>query len=427
MTSKRNRSLLRNPAVGFLAGRMRPGGRSAGGRDRVQRLIRLSVPALALSAAVMLCTVSVLTGFKVETKRLLSALTGDVVLSEYGKPFNDLTAQVEAPPEMIRELAALPGVQEVRTVLQSAALVKTDSDYTAVLAFGYRTHWQRRLFAHLLTSGSLPYFSEQDTLYNPILLPQSVGQKLGLRPGDKAHVYFTDQGRMLLRSFTVAGLLALPAANQPIAFVPQNVLRTVQGMPAGHYARLELMLREEASAAQVADEVVQLLTNSPYVEHQTLGCNTAAELNAGIYDWLNMLDSNAYILLALMGLVAAFTIINCLLILILDRTATIGLLKALGMRNASVMELFLRLSLYLIVRGLIPGNIIALGLCLLQYRFRFIPLDPGTYTLSFVPVWVSPWQWIAVNLAIILLCLMLLLLPVRIVSKISPVRSLKFD
>lgn len=395
--------------------------------NKIAALVRLAIPTVALSVVVMLITVSVIGGFKNGVRGLVSALTGDVVLSEYGKMYNDAQSSIEVPPKMLADLKQLPDVAQIRTVLQDAAIIKADSDYYGVGVMGVEAPWQRNQFLSIQTAGTLPFFSDQDTVPNPIVIPQDIADKLQLKLGDRVLLYFHSSKRVVLRSFVLTSMLSLPSTTQPIVYIPQSTLRRVQQQSPHHYARLELFLHNPADAPRVAEKVVKLLEKSPYVETQSLGINTAFELNPNIFEWIRMLDSNAVILLGLMALVCAFTIINCLLILILDRTYTIGVLQALGMPNRELMKLFLVIATRIIIKGIIPGNLIAWLLCFVQKKWHVLTLDPSTYYLSFVPVEIVPMHWLAVNIGVVILCLLLMLVPVLIISQITPMRAMKFD
>lgn len=408
----------------FLSGRMRPYKRTEA--SKVHSLIRLAIPAIALSVAVMLITVSVVSGFKGGVRNLIRVVGGDIVLNEFGKVFNDVENRLKAPYGMISAIEQLPRVSGVRTVVQSAGIVKTEDSYQGVSIIGLQTPWQRESFSALLQEGALPYFSSQDTVSNPIVLPASLAQSLSLKIGDRVNLYILSP-QIKLRTFTLTGLLDLSGTTQPLALVPQSTLRKVLCLSPDVYSRLEIFSQEEDNVEAAVESITTLLRDSRYVKNQTIGLNTAKELHVNVYDWIAMLDSNAIILLSLMGLVCSFTLINCLLILILDRTYTIATLKALGMKDGAVMKLFIVISTQIIGTGLLWGNFLAFILCFLQQQFHLLRLDSAIYYLAYVPVEINPIHWLSVNLGAFTLCMLMLLLPVGIIAHITPSKSIKFE
>lgn len=420
--TQRNKRLPLWPTIAFLSERMHPTRKQPS--SKVHTLIRLAIPAIALSVAVMLLTVSVISGFKGGVRQLVRVMGGDIILNQYGKTYNDIESHVQVPPSMLSELKGYSGIEGVRTVLQSAGIVKTDSAYRGVSVVGFDTHWQRELYQPLLVEGQLPFFSEQDTIPNPVLLPASMARNLQIKVGDKVKIYIVTPD-IKLRAFTVCGLLELDASAQPMVLVPQTSLRKALRLQPDYYSRIELFVRRGNAPEETADKLTDFLSQSNYVQTQTLGILTASEVNVNVYDWIGMLDSNATTLLVLMGLVCAFTLINCLLILILDRIYTIGTLKALGMNNHGVTLLFLTLSMHIILLGLFWGNLLALLVAWIQKNYHLLPLDPTTYYLSYVPVELNPLHWLAVNASTFVLCMSLLLLPARIITRISPAKSIK--
>ncbi len=230
---------------------------------------------------------------------------------------------------------------------------------------------------------------------------------------------------VLLRSW---GLYSGGKIGVPIALAPADVLRRVGGFGADDAGRLLLYIDNPDDADRVLTRVFDRLSASSFVEDQRLTINTAAELNPVMLDWLSALDTNVAILLTLMGLVGGFTMIAGLVVLVMDKTQFIGTLKALGSSESSLRRIFLYLAMMLVGRGMLWGNAIALVLCLLQQHFRWVRLlDPDIYYMDYVPVQVDWLTWLMVNLGTLLLTFLMLLAPTHIISRISPVRALRFE
>ena len=278
----------------------------------------------------------------------------------------------------------------------------------------------------VLRDGYIPYFDGSDTLHNPILLPLECAEKLHLTVGDKVPIYFTG-ARTTVRTFTIAGIVDLPHIEAPIVVAPIGVMRHVAHIDEDKVTRLELFVQPKVDHLALSDRLVEQLSKSPNTGGQSLGMYTAESLMPDIFAWIEMLDANISLLLVLMLIVASFTLITGLLILILDRTRMIGLLKALGARYGSIRSLFLYLAAFVVGKGLLWGNLIAFALAGVQYFFSPIQLDPATYYLSYVPIEFDiPWV-LGINLLVFVLSMISLLLPTRIIARIRAVDTLRFN
>ena len=213
-----------------------------------------------------------------------------------------------------------------------------------------------------------------------------------------------------------------------VALASADILRRVAGFGTDDVSRLLIYASDPDETDLIVTRVFNRLSETPYVGEQRLTINTATELNPMIMDWLSALDTNVAILLTLMGLVGGFTMIAGLIVLVMDKTQFIGTLKALGCGEGSLRRIFLYLAMMLVGRGMIWGNILALILCLLQQHFRWLRLlDPDIYYMDYVPVQVDWLVWILVNLGTLLVTFLMLLAPSHIISRISPIKALRFE
>ena len=376
---------------------------------------------IALSLAVMLLTIFVGKGFRNQVHERIYLLTGHIILNEYGRNYADESASLRVTPELLSELNGIKGIAEIRQVVQSGGIIKTDSDFSAVLVMGVSSRDAYLHTSGVLRGGHIPYFDGSDTLHNPILLPLECAEKLHLSVGDKVPIYFTG-ARTTVRTFTVAGIVDLPHIEAPI-----GVMRHVAHIDKDKVTRLELFVQPKADHIALSNRLVEQLSKSPNTGGQSLGMYTAESLMPDIFAWIEMLDANISLLLVLMLIVASFTLITGLLILILDRTRMIGLLKALGARYGSIRSLFLYLAAFVVGKGLLWGNLIAFALAGVQYFFSPIQLDPATYYLSYVPIEFDiPWV-LGINLLVFVLSMISLLLPTRIITRIRAVDTLRFN
>lgn len=407
----------------FLAQRLAT--RQSAASRATSSLLRFTVLGIALSLAVMLLTIFVGKGFRNQVHERIYLLTGHIILNEYGRNYADESASLRVTPELLSELAGIKGIGEIRQVVQSGGIIKTDSDFSAVLVMGVSSRDAYLHTSSVLRGGHIPHFDGSDTLHNPILLPLECAEKLHLTVGDKVPIYFTG-ARTTVRTFTIAGIVDLPHIEAPIVVAPIGVMRHVAHIDEDKVTRLELFVQPKDHLA-LSDRLVEQLSKSPNTGGQSFGMYTAESLMPDIFAWIEMLDANISLLLVLMLIVASFTLITGLLILILDRTRMIGLLKALGARYGSIRSLFLYLAAFVVGKGLLWGNLIAFALAGVQYFFSPIQLDPGTYYLSYVPIEFDiPWV-LGINLLVFVLSMISLLLPTRIIARIRAVDTLRFN
>lgn len=390
--------------------------------NKVYALVRFAIPAIALSLAVMLLSVTIIEGFQHSVHDTVRLFTGDFVICEYGKQPTQLDNVVTLTPRMRQILTSLDEIASVRPVRSAAGMIKTDSDYIGVAVTGAEGKKPFDFLAPLLYEGSLQI---PDSVANPIVLPRIIARRMELKVGDKVRLYFIND-RIAVRAFTLIGTLELTNTAQPVAYTTNEVLGRVHHWQDDQYSRIELLTTDRADQFALSDTLIKQLSATGVTE-QALGIYSGAQINAGIYQWIDSLNPNVQILLILMGLVAAFTMINALLIIILDMTRTIGVLKALGMRQRSIAGMTLAVATRIVLWGMLWGNLLAALIVRTQQQWHWMTLDPNIYYISYVSMIVRPIDWLLINAATLLLCLLLMLLPARIISRITPANSLRFE
>lgn len=395
--------------------------------SRAKRLIRFAIPAIALSLCVMLLSVTVITGFKSTIRNLISLVGGDVVISEYQKSYSDPDARVYFSERSLQEIEKLPGVESIRPVIQSAGIIKTDSSFFGVGVVGWDRRHNADRFAPILVEGAMPSFAQEPSLQEPsVVISSHLAQQMGVKVGEKIRLYLTNP-KISVRVFRLAATIETGKSDQPMVYIPMSTLRKTMHWPEDCYSRIELFTSSNHSPEEVADLMVNHLKKNNEAAYQHLGIVTAKELHTDLYLWIDMLDSNVLVLLVLMAVVCLFTLINCLLILILDRTQSIGILKALGSRNSLIEGVFITMASRIIVQGVLWGNLAAALLSAYQYFTHSIRLDAATYYVSYVPIRVVGSQWFWVNAVTILLSLVVLVLPARIIARIQPTQAMRFE
>ena len=329
---------------------------------------------------------------------------------------------------MVGVLKAIPGVKHVQRFAVKEGILKTDNDFLGVVLKGVGHDFDSTFIHQNMVEGSIPHFSDS-VASNSILVSKLMADKLRLKVGQRIYAYFIDYNGVRTRRFSVAGIYQTNLKKYDETMVYTDICTVVRlnGWEQDQASGAEITVKNFDRLYATADRIVEKVNRT--VDHygETYSSATIRELNPQIFQWLGLMDMNVWIILALMLVVAGVTMISGLLIIILERTSMIGVLKALGARNKTIRHAFLWFAAFIIGRGLFWGNILALGLLALQYFTGIVKLDPQTYYVSTVPVELN-WPYIvALNVATLLISVFMLVAPSYLVSHIHPAKSMKYE
>ncbi|MDO4691617.1 MAG: ABC transporter permease [Porphyromonadaceae bacterium] len=411
----------------FIARRMSRGHRHLQGEPSTSPLLRLSTVGVALSLGVMLISVAIILGFKRQVSSFAYGQTGHISLYAWGGDWLGTSQHFRLGQGLRSFFEQRPDVRQVYPLLQKTALLKTEDNYEGLMIYGVDSAFSHPYFSGRMTSGAWPTFSTLDTVSNPIVLPSRLTERMKCNVGDKLRLYFWgDQIRV--RAYQLVGIYESSGLDKLPAITSGSSLRRLDKLDKDEYSRLMIMLNDSKQAGDaMASLTEELGRNASLLQGQALGVNSAEELMPDLFNWLSLLDSNVYLLLSLMILVGGFTMITGLIIIVLDKTRQIGLLKALGANNRQIRVVFTLMSLRLMLRSLLWGNLLAGTFCALQAIFAPIKLDPRNYFMDAVPIVFEPDLWLGVNVGTALLILLMLLVPTKIISSISPASVMRFD
>ena len=304
---------------------------------------------------------------------------------------------------------------------------RTEDDFMGYVLKGVGEDYDLSFYEQHLKEGEIPHFSAH-TISNAIVISREVADKLQLSLGDKVDSYFL-QGSLRARRYTVAGIYETGFAEYDRLFVITDLkaVQTLNHWEPDQVTGVEIMLADFNKVAVMNWELGSLLdrTEDPYGEEYLV--QSVIDINRGLFAWLDVLDMNVWLILSLMLGVSAFTMISGLLILILERTQFIGILKALGACNRSVRSIFLRFALLIVCKGMFWGNVIGLGLCAVQKATGLISLDPQNYYLDTVPVNFNWGFIVAVNVVMFVLSGLVLVIPSGLISRIHPTKAMRFE
>ena len=397
------------------------------GTRRVSALLRLTTIGVALSLSVMLLSVTIILGFHRQIHEFAFSQTGHISLNGYGSNWKTSTTPVYVSPELISFLREEKGVSSVSPLIQQAGLLKTEGDFSGILLYGIDSTFRSRYFTEQVKSGTLPSFSESEYSRPPIVLPSHVARRMNYKVGDAVRIYFFGE-KMRVRVFELQAIYESTGLELSPALCPISSLQRLNHWDENTYSRLIIMLQDPDAAYPTLDHLISTLQARPdLIGEENYGLNLGQELQPELFNWLAFLDTNVYALLSLMVLVGGFAMITGLIIIVLDKSKQIGILKALGATNRQLRQTFLQIAARLILRGIFWGNAIALVLSLAQRQFKIIKLNPANYFTDSVPIHFDLPLWVAINVGTLIVILLMVLVPASLVSRIHPAESMRMD
>lgn len=397
------------------------------GTRRVSALLRLTTIGVALSLSVMLLSVTIILGFHRQIHEFAFSQTGHISLNGYGSNWKTSTTPVYVSPELLSFLREEKGVSSVSPLIQQAGLLKTEGDFSGILLYGIDSTFRSRYFTEQVKSGTLPSFSESEYSRPPIVLPSHVARRMNYKVGDAVRIYFFGE-KMRVRVFELQAIYESTGLELSPALCPISSLQRLNHWDENTYSRLIIMLQDPDAAYPTLDHLISTLQARPdLIGEENYGLNLGQELQPELFNWLAFLDTNVYALLSLMVLVGGFAMITGLIIIVLDKSKQIGILKALGATNRQLRQTFLQIAARLILRGIFWGNAIALVLSLAQRHFKIIKLNPANYFTDSVPIHFDLPLWIAINVGTLVVILLMVLVPASLVSRIHPAESMRMD
>ena len=400
-----------------------------GDKRKVSRpAIHIATAGVAIGLAVMILTVSVVLGFKHTIRDKVIGFGSHIQVANF------LTMQSSDPypicidDSIMRVIKGIEGVAHVERFALTQGILKTDEDFLGISFKGIGPEYDLSFIKSNLKSGSLPSFSDSANKGN-LLLSSATADKMNLKTGDKVYAYFISDTGVKMRRFTVSGIFRtnMSQFDNSLCFTDLYTARKLNNwdgqLCSGAEVRVADLQLIDAVASRIADKVNRTTDH----EGNIFSSQTIYESYPQIFSWLSLLDVNVWIILALMICVAGFTMISGLLIIILERTQMIGVLKALGMKGASVRHTFLWFAVFIIGKGMLIGDLLAAAIIVLQRQTGFISLDPTTYYVSEAPTEVNLPAFLLVNAATLLISVLVLVGPSFLISHIHPAKSMRYE
>ncbi|MDR2627426.1 MAG: ABC transporter permease [Dysgonamonadaceae bacterium] len=389
--------------------------------------IRLAIIGMALGLAVMILSVAIVIGFKREVSEKVIGFGSHIQITNYDSNASYEMHPIAVNDSLLSDIRTIPGIRHVALFATKPGIIKTDEDFQGIVLKGVDENYDWDFFRQNMQEGTVLNI-QPDEISTDIVISRYLADKLQLKNGDSFLTYFV-QDDIKARKFRIAGIYQTNFAEFDQLFVLSDIKQIkrlnqwdndmVSGVEilTGDFDHLDAM---QEKVSDVCEYRHDRLGNTYYVR-------SIKQLNPMIFSWLDLLDMNVVIILILMLAVAGFTMISSLLIIILERTNMIGILKAMGAGNTAIRKIFLRVSLSLVLKGLLWGNVIGISICLVQKYFSIFKLDPEVYYLSCVPVELSIRNLVLLNLGTLAVTMLMLVAPSYIIARISPAKTIRFE
>ncbi len=400
-----------------------------GDRRKVSRpAIRIAMAGIAIGLAVMIVTVSVVLGFKHTIRDKVVGFGCHIQVENYHSATSAIPEPICIDDSLATVIKAIPGVRHMQRYALAQGILKTDTDFMGVALKGVGGDYDVSFLNACLVAGRLPQFSSTESSYQ-LVVSRLMADRLHLKVGDRIMAYFISYDNVRARKFTVAAVYAsdMSQFDEAVCFTDLPTAVRLNNWEPDQCSGAELQVSDFSRLDETAYRVVQRIDRRTDHYDEPLTSRTIYEVYPQIFSWLSLLDMNVWIILILMVCVACFTMVSGLLIIILERTQTIGLLKALGARTATIRRTFLWFAVFIVGRGLLWGNVLGIGLVVLQQQTGFITLDPANYYVSEAPMELDLPLVLALNAATLLVTVAVLVLPTLLVSRIHPARSMRYE
>jgi lipoprotein-releasing system permease protein len=409
----------------FIAQRLIKGRRQGTSFSRPVNVI--AIIGIAMGLAVMILAVSILTGFKMQIREKVVGFGGNIQILNFDSNISLETTPISDTETFVPRIKKIPGVSHLQVFATKAGIIKTSEEIQGVVLKGVGSDFDWSYFRDNLTEGKV--FTVSDTgRTNQVIISKKISGMLGLKVGDSFAMYFV-QDPPRSRKFTICGIYetSLEEFDKMYVFCDIGQIQRLNGWRKDQVSGFEVFINDFDRLDEMTNEVRDAI-GYRIDENKTKFKVTNIRIRyPQIFDWLNFQDMNVVIIITLMLLVAGFNMISGLLILILEKTNMIGVLKALGTENRTIRQVFIYQAAYLIGKGLFWGNVIGLGLALIQLKTGIITLDPTSYYIKTVPVNLVASHVILLNAGSMAAIILMLLVPSQLITRISPVKAIRYD
>jgi len=385
-------------------------------------IIKIAIIAIVLGMVMMMITIATGIGLQQKIKEKVSAFNGDVIVSQFDGNNSDITLNpIPKNQDFYPNFDSVPEVSHVQVTATKAGVIRTPTDFEGIIVKGVGADYRWDYMKEFLVEGRLPDYSGK--LNTEILISTYLANRLGFKNGDKVIVFFLkEDGGFLNRRFDIVGIYdsGFQEFDETYLFADIRHIQKLNKWEDDQVGAFEVFVDDFDKIDEIGVEIYKNTDSF-------LNTMTIKQKYYSIFEWLSLFDFNIALIIAVMIIVAGINMIVALLVLILERTPMVGILKALGASDWSIRKIFMYNALYLVGVGLFWGNVIGIGLLLIQKYFGLITLNPETYYVSEAPVYIDWYYIVLLNVGTFLLCALMLLIPSYVITRISPVKTIKFD
>jgi len=399
-----------------------------GDRQVTPPAVKLAIIGIALGLAVMILSVAIIIGFKKEVRNKVIGFGSHIRITNFDSNTSFETIPLVITDSLLNELREYPGIRHVEQFATKPGILKTDSDTEGIVLKGVDEDYDWSFFRSNLIEGDILTI-EPDKNSTEVIISKYLADRIQLKLGDSFLAYFIQED-VRARKFTITGIYETGFLDYDKLFVIADIkqVRRLNRWDDDEASGLEILVTNYDHLDRLTEELFYYMAEKTDENGDSLFLvQSIKDLNPMIFNWLAVLDINVIVILILIMAVAGFTMISGLLIIILERVNMIGILKAMGENNLNIRKIFLYISFFLIGKGMIWGNIIGITCCLIQSHFRIISLDPSVYYLDAVPIDLSFFSWLLLNIGVLIASLLMMLAPSYMITRIDPVRSIRFE
>ncbi len=409
----------------FLARRLY--GRDEGVKGGSRPAIIIATTGIAVGLTVMILTFAITRGFKSQIRDKVMGFSQHITVTNSRVGMGVVEDPVTCNDAAMNALLEQELVERVQPYINKPCIIRTDEAFHGFMLKGIGSEYDRTFLNQYMLRGGFP--QPQDSVGNNwIVLSRNIADMLGLDVGSRADVYFM-QSQVRIRRLTVTGIYetGFLEYDRMFGISELRLLQRLNDWESYEYSGLEIGLVDVNKVEDGYFQVREIINDLEDLTGEDYLVRTLYDTHSGLFAWLEVLDLNVWIILALMLGIAGFTMISGLLIIIFERTATIGTLKSMGASNKTVRKIFLRLASYIILKGMLIGDAVGITICLIQHWFHLFPLDPANYYLDSVPMQLGAGWLITLNVTMFLLSMLMMLLPSAVISRIVPSKSIRFE
>ena len=390
--------------------------------------IRISILGVAIGLAVMIVSVCVVIGFKHNIRDKVTGFGSHITVADYQALQSDAPYPICVDDSVMKVLSSVDGVSHVQRFALKQGILKTDDDFLGVTFKGVGPEFDTTFIASNMVEGTLPHFSDSASS-NKIVVSRIIADKLRLKTGSRIFTYFMGDNEVRTRRYTVSGIYNtnLKHFDESICFTDLYSIVKLNGWERDQSSGAEITISDMERLDEVDMDIINKVCHKEDKYGSIYASITILGSYPSIFAWLDLLDIDVWIILGLMVAVAAFTMISGLLIIIIERTSMIGTLKAMGARNSTIRHTFLWFAVFIIGKGMLIGNILGIGICIIQQLTGIVKLDPETYYVDVVPVEINIPLILLINAFTLIISVLVLIAPSYLISHIQPAKSMKYE